>query len=164
MKDGPFKRAYLQIGSATGWAPFEKVWELLKHTLYMHDSRRDSLRDSLFYAEWNLGGTRSQWCAIVVTNFTPTPCTKDKEEATTPTMPPLINFRTPPPSSWAVYALNTSMGDTLCAGARVRLTFVMCRAYLRLWTLTEILSFKIHLSTVSFICCYPESDVLYFYT
>ena len=34
MKDGPFKRAYLQIGGATGWAPFEKVWELLKHTLY----------------------------------------------------------------------------------------------------------------------------------
>ena len=35
MKDGPFKRAYLQIGGATGWAPFEKVWELLKHTLYI---------------------------------------------------------------------------------------------------------------------------------
>ena len=35
MKDGPLKRAYLQIGGATGWAPFwEKVWELLKHTLY----------------------------------------------------------------------------------------------------------------------------------
>ena len=37
MKDKPFKRAYLQIftGGATGWAPFEKVWELLKHTLYV---------------------------------------------------------------------------------------------------------------------------------
>ena len=34
MKYGPFERAYLQIGGATGWAPFEKVWELLKHTLY----------------------------------------------------------------------------------------------------------------------------------
>ena len=34
MKDGPFKRLYLRIGGATGWAPFEKVWELLKHTLY----------------------------------------------------------------------------------------------------------------------------------
>ena len=34
MKDGPFKRAYLQIRGATGWATFEKVWELLKHTLY----------------------------------------------------------------------------------------------------------------------------------
>ena len=34
MTDGPFKRAYLQIGGATGWAPFEKVWELLKQTLY----------------------------------------------------------------------------------------------------------------------------------
>ena len=37
MKDKPFERAYLQIftGGATGWAPFEKVWELLKHTLYV---------------------------------------------------------------------------------------------------------------------------------
>ena len=34
MKDGPLKRAYLQIGGATGCAPFEKVWELLKHTVY----------------------------------------------------------------------------------------------------------------------------------
>ena len=34
MKDGPFKRAYLQIGGATGWAPVEKVWELLKHTFH----------------------------------------------------------------------------------------------------------------------------------
>ena len=38
MKDGPFKRAYLQIGGATGWAPFEKVWELLKHALYYKES------------------------------------------------------------------------------------------------------------------------------
>ena len=35
MKDGPFERAYLQIGGATSWAPFEKVWELLKHTFYI---------------------------------------------------------------------------------------------------------------------------------
>ena len=37
MKDGPFKRAYLKIGGATDWAPFEKVWELLKRTLYLRD-------------------------------------------------------------------------------------------------------------------------------
>ena len=36
MKDGPSKCAYLRIGGAIGWAPFEKVWELLKHTLLFH--------------------------------------------------------------------------------------------------------------------------------
>ena len=35
--------------------------------------------------------------------FTPTPCTTDKEEATSLKMPSLINSPTPPPSSWAVY-------------------------------------------------------------
>ena len=41
MKDGPFKRAYLQIDGATGWAPFEKVWELSKHTLYLKHGGRE---------------------------------------------------------------------------------------------------------------------------
>ena len=33
MKDELFNRAYLQLGGATGGAPFEKVWELLKYAL-----------------------------------------------------------------------------------------------------------------------------------
>ena len=61
MKDGPFKRAYLQIGGTAGWAPFEKVWELLKHTLYAPRGRRGTFSFSLSDGAYAFFITLASW-------------------------------------------------------------------------------------------------------